>query len=115
LIFGILDGVFDSVPLEDMPSGYMQLRNELKLAAMELRCQQDIISKKIITYGGLEYLSAENVNKTNKERVDLFKQYLKRSYPTVEVDEIAKPSGTVEDLVAEYKRLFPQQSSGNQG
>jgi hypothetical protein len=97
-----------------MPAGYFDLRTELKIYAMELKNKRDCLDKKIATYSGFQQSSVENINKRNNERVEVFNQYIDLIYPDLKrkKEEVKKPSGTVEDLIEEYKRLFPQQSGG---
>jgi hypothetical protein len=104
---GMVEGIFDTVPLEDMPAGYHELRVFAKLQGMGRLQQLDIIRQKIQTYAGIQNISVENINKNNSIRYDLYRDYLKAIYPYHRFEEEKKKKeGTIEDMIEEYKKIF---------
>ena len=91
-----------------MPAGYAKIRTEIKLFGMSILDKRDMVSKKIQTYSGLQNISVENINKNNQLRFDTFDEYIELGYPHLhEKKKPKKTTGTVDDLVEEFKRLFP--------
>jgi len=112
-MMGMVEGVFDTLPIEDMPAGYTELRTNIKLLGMSIRERKEIIKQKMEVYSGIQNVSIDNINKNNQIRFELYREFLKMGFPymKIETTKIESNKGTVEDLVAEYKRIFPQQAT----
>jgi len=100
--------VFDCLPIDDMPAGYLTIRTELKIKGLFILDRREIVSQKINSYSGIQNLSVENINKSNKLRFDTFDEYIELGYPHLyEPKAKQKENGSVDDLIEEFKRLFP--------
>ena len=113
-MMGMVEGVFDTIPIEDMPAEYPRIRNKIKLLGMSIRDHKDMIRQKMMVYSGIQNISVENINKNNNIRFDLYKEFIRAGFPYIQIEEEKQPQqGTIEDLVAEYKRIFPQNKAEN--
>ena len=114
-MMGMVENIFDTVPIEDMPAGYPEIRNKVKLLGMSIRDHKEMISKKMQVYSGIQNISVEHINANNHKRFELYKEFIKAGFPYIKIeeDEKAPQQGTLEDLVSEYKRIFPQNNTEN--
>lgn len=67
----------------------------------------DILTNKIRVLGGFNYISAENINKTNQSRVDNFNSFIESAYPYIKIKKEEKKTG-IDSLIAQYKEMFPE-------
>lgn len=93
-----------------MPIGYENLRLEMSVSGMEQENEMEIMKTKVVNLGGIHFTSADNINQANKNRIDNFINFIKVSYPYIQVEEPEeKKTTTTEDLINAYK-TFAQQS-----
>lgn len=59
--------------------------------------------------GGMNFISADNINKANSNRTDNFNNFIEDCYPYIEM-ETKKPDkeegASLESMIADYKRIF---------
>ena len=79
---------------------------------MEHENTSDILRNKISVLGGLNYISVENINKTNKNRIDNFNSFIELAYPYIKLKKEDKKSG-IDSLVAQYREMFPDTDPSN--
>jgi hypothetical protein len=89
-----------------MPSNYEGIRIHIACSGIDHENTTDILRNKIRVLGGFNYISAENINKTNQSRVDNFNSFIESAYPYIKVKKEDKKTG-LDSLIAQYKEMFP--------
>ena len=84
-----------------MPDGYEDMRLHLATSGIAHENLADIYRTKVAVLGGMNYISADNVNKANTRRSDNLMEFIKDTYPYIRV----APS-TTEDMIEAYHQLF---------
>ena len=111
-MMGMVENVFDTVPIDEMPAGYPEIRTKIKLLGMSIKDYKEMVKQKAQVYSGLQNVSVENINKNNNIRFELYKEFLKAGFPYIIIEEDKTPQqGGIEDLISEYKRIFPQNNT----
>jgi len=82
---------------------------EISCAGMSHENNSDILRNKIGVLGGLNYISVENINKTNKSRIENFDKFIELAYPYIKLNKETKKSG-IDSLIEQYKQMFPDQT-----
>jgi hypothetical protein len=95
-----------------MPINYEGIRMHIACSGMEHENTTDILRNKIRVLGGFNYISAENINKTNQNRVDNFNSFIESAYPYIKIKKEDKKTG-IDSLVAQYREMFPDTPSTN--
>jgi len=95
-----------------MPSTYEGIRIHVACSGIEHENTTDILRNKIKVLGGLNYISAENINKTNQTRVDNFNSFIESAYPYIQIKKEDKKTG-IDSLIAQYKEMFPDMQKAN--
>lgn len=79
---------------------------------LEHENSKDLSRSRIIAYGGLQYVSVDNLNKANKTRVDNFNNFMSIGFPYVEMESEKQDDTNVDDFIQEYQRLFGNKNAG---
>ena len=98
--------IFDVPSLDDMPTGYRDLRTLLQLEAINISEKRLIIQNKLLLYSGIQNSSIENINSSNERRIEIYEEFVKYGLPYIETEEEKKPKNDLQSLIDEYKRLF---------
>ena len=96
-----------------MPSNYEDIRIHIACSGMDHENTADILTNKIRVLGGLNYISVENINKTNQSRIDNFNSFIEGAYPYIKINKEQKKTG-VDSLIAQYKEMFPEMPKANE-
>ena len=91
-----------------MPDGYEDMRLHLATSGIAHENLADIYRTKVAVVGGMNYISADNVNKANTRRSDNLMEFIKDTYPYIKVqeDEPTSAPSTTEDMIEAYHQLF---------
>lgn len=93
-----------------MPEGYEKLRSEIACTGMEHENLADMYKSKIAMFGGMNFISPDNINSSNKNRVKNFRNYVKDCYPYVDIgpdsEERQQNTGSLESIIEDYKKIF---------
>lgn len=95
-----------------MPSNYEGIRIHIACSGIDQENTTDILRNKIKVLGGLNYISAENINKTNQSRVDNFNTFIESAYPYIKIKKEDKKTG-IDSLIAQYREMFPDMQKAN--
>lgn len=87
-----------------MPKLYPDLRTEIALDAIEYENNKDLIKTKIMAHGGIQYLSADNINKINALRVEMYNNFISKAFPYIEMPK-EKELGEADDLVKDFWKM----------
>lgn len=101
-------GLTSKKPEEDMPLLYPSLQLEMACSGLDHENYMDILGKKIHVLGGMSFISAENINKSNANRTENFNSYIESCYPYIKLKKPEeKKTKTTDQLIEEYKKMFP--------
>ncbi len=102
-------GLTSKKPLEEMPSSYEKIQLEMACHGLEHENYINILSSKINVLGGMNFISVDNINKANANRTDNFNNFIETCYPYIKLNKPKqkKKQKTMEDLIDEYKKIFP--------
>jgi hypothetical protein len=90
-----------------MPSNYEETRIHIACSGMDHENTAQILTNKIRVLGGLNYISVDNINKTNQSRIDNFNSFIEITYPYIKINKEQKKTG-IDSLIAQYKEMFPE-------
>ena len=88
-----------------MPIGYPDLKLKIACTGLEHENYVHILEQKIHVLGGMHTISADNTNKSNKNRSENFSEYIPRAFPYIDMPKAKSKSG-LDDLVEKYYELF---------
>ena len=92
-----------------MPQAYESVRMEIACLGIDHENIIDIYRSKINVLGGMNFVSVDNINKSNKNRNDNFRNYISDCYPYIDIpkkDPEPKGDNAIESLIEDYKRIF---------
>lgn len=93
----------------DAPASGEDIRVQMILDGLQHENTKELAKARIIAYGGLQYLSADNLNKVNKTRVENFNNFLTGGFPYLEMESQSSKS-EIDELIDDYKKLLGQDS-----
>lgn len=73
---------------------------------MEQEALLDYFSRRIDSWGGRQFLSPENINKSNKNREVVFLDFAKKALPYISFKEPEDKKDEIEGLISEYRKIF---------
>ena len=91
-----------------MPDGYEEIRLNLACGGLSHENTIDIQRARMAALGGRNYVTAEASNKMNEIRAENFLDYIKTSYPYIEIVTEKNNASSTEDMIEAYKKIFPQ-------
>jgi hypothetical protein len=89
-LIGTEKKIFDVPSLDDMPTGYRDLRTLLQLEAINISEKRLIIQNKLLLYSGIQNSSIENINSSNERRIEIYEEFVKYGLPYIETEEEKK-------------------------
>jgi hypothetical protein len=93
---------------DEMPVLYEKVRLEMARSGLDHENYMAILKAKISVLGGMNFISPENINKANSNRTENFNKFIESCYPYIELKKPEqKKNKTTEELINEYKKMFP--------